>query len=53
MENSYSSAFYYEIPDVDIYDNQLVGRGGELAAPTEDLGTLESSSTMDMLFTTR
>nr|XP_035973493.1 ankyrin repeat and MYND domain-containing protein 1 isoform X4 [Halichoerus grypus] len=53
MENSYSSAFYYEIPDVDIYDNQLVGRGGELAAPTEDVGTLESSSTMDMLFTKR
>ncbi|XP_027444790.2 ankyrin repeat and MYND domain-containing protein 1 isoform X6 [Zalophus californianus] len=53
MENSYSSAFYYEIPDVDIYENQLVGRGGEPAAPTEDLGTLESSRTMDMLFTKR
>ncbi|KAF3823990.1 hypothetical protein GH733_008275 [Mirounga leonina] len=53
MENSYSSAFYYEIPDVDIYENQLVGRGDEPAAPTEDLGTLESSSTMDMLFTKR
>ncbi|XP_006746736.2 ankyrin repeat and MYND domain-containing protein 1, partial [Leptonychotes weddellii] len=53
MENSYSSAFYYEIPDVDIYENPLVGRGDEPAAPTEDLGTLESSSTMDMLFTKR
>lgn len=53
MENSYNSAFYYELPDADVYENQLVGRGGEPAAAAQDLGTLESSRAMKMLFSKR
>lgn len=52
MENSYSSAFYFEIPDVNIYENQPVGRG-VVPAATQDQGTLERSRTMETLFTKR
>ncbi|XP_045874138.1 ankyrin repeat and MYND domain-containing protein 1 [Meles meles] len=52
MENSYSSAFYFEIPDVNIYENQPVGRG-IVPAATQDQGTLERSRTMETLFTKR
>lgn len=53
MENSYNSASYYELPDADVYENQLVGRGGEPAAAAQDLGTPESSRAMKMLFSKR
>ncbi|XP_040492267.1 ankyrin repeat and MYND domain-containing protein 1 [Ursus maritimus] len=53
MENSYNSASYYELPDADLYEYQLVGRGGEPAAAAQDLGTPESSRAMKMLFSKR
>uniref|UniRef100_A0ABI7X6D7 MYND-type domain-containing protein n=1 Tax=Felis catus TaxID=9685 RepID=A0ABI7X6D7_FELCA len=44
MESGCPSALYYKVPDDDISENQLAGRGGQPAA-TDFLGTLEMLST--------
>ncbi|XP_045338320.1 ankyrin repeat and MYND domain-containing protein 1 isoform X11 [Leopardus geoffroyi] len=44
MESGCPSALYYKVPDDDISENQLAGRGSQPAA-TDFLGTLEMLST--------
>ncbi|XP_047702422.1 ankyrin repeat and MYND domain-containing protein 1 isoform X12 [Prionailurus viverrinus] len=44
MESGCPSALYYKVPDDDVSENQLAGRGGQPAA-TDFLGTLEMLST--------